>query len=89
MCGTEIQPRTETYAGRSGVDVVQLVMLQQLTLWFRDLEDAMQSPPPQGQEHDWEEAFALYRKAQKLIDMGNAFATSVGPSYLLCSLNES
>jgi hypothetical protein len=71
----------DTDVGRSGVDVVQLVMLQQLTLWFRDLEDAMQSPPPQGQEHDWEEAFALYRKAQKLIDMGNAFATSVGPSY--------
>jgi hypothetical protein len=59
---------------RSKVDIVPLVLTQQLTLWFRDLEDGMQTPPVDGQEHDLEESFALYRKAGKLIDMGNAFS---------------
>jgi hypothetical protein len=54
---------------------VALILLQQLTLWFRDLEDSMESPPPEGVVYEMDEAFALYSRALKLVDMGNAFAT--------------
>lgn len=49
-------------------------MTQQLSLWFRDLEDSMSQPGPGAQEDDVEEAFALYRKAQKVIQLGSAFS---------------
>lgn len=66
----------------SDIDIVPLVLQQMLRLWFGDLEDAMQSPAPvsaqQGQQgDDMEEAFGLYRRANKLVDMGNAFLRSV------------
>lgn len=61
-------------ADSSDIDVVALILLQQLTLWFRDLEDAMTSPPPEGVVYEMDEAFALYKRALKLVDMGNAFA---------------
>lgn len=51
-----------------------LVVTQQLSLWFRDLEDSMAQPGPGAPEDDVEEAFGLYRKAQKVIQLGNAFA---------------
>lgn len=46
-----------------------------LRLWFGDLEDAMAAPKPQGGQpgDDMEEAFGLYRRANKMVDMGNAF----------------
>ena len=52
-----------------------MVVQQQLTLWFRDLEDAMAEPAPEElSEDDIEEAFTLYRKAQKIVGLGNAFS---------------
>ncbi len=58
------------------VDLVPIVLQQHLTLWFRDMKDVMAIPPKPAKEGaDMEEAFALYRRAQKLIDMGNAFST--------------
>lgn len=45
-----------------------------LRLWFGDLEDAMAAPSPHGGAgEDMEEAFGLYRRANKMVDMGNAF----------------
>jgi hypothetical protein len=59
---------------KSNIDVVPLVLQQMLRLYFGDLEDAMASPPPPGEPgNDMEEAFGLYRRANKLVDMGNAF----------------
>jgi hypothetical protein len=58
----------------STIDIVPLVVTQQLSLWFRDLEDSMAQPGPGSTEDDLEEAFALYRKAQKVIQLANAFA---------------
>jgi len=56
------------------IDVVGLVLQQMLRLYFGDLEDAMSVPPPPGEPgNDMEEAFGLYRRANKLVDMGNAF----------------
>jgi hypothetical protein len=61
-------------ADRRNLEVIPLVLQQYLRLWFRDLEDAMATPPPPGDVgEDMEEAFALYRRAKKLVDMGNAF----------------
>ena len=51
-----------------------LVVSQQLSLWFRDLEDSMAQPGQGSAEDDMEEAFALYRKAQKIIQLGSAFS---------------
>ncbi|WWC59160.1 uncharacterized protein I303_101708 [Kwoniella dejecticola CBS 10117] len=57
------------------VDLVPLVLQQNLTLWFRDLEDTVSithsalSP----QSIDLEDSFALYRVAYKMSDMGAAF----------------
>ncbi len=34
----------------------------------------MAVPGPSDSGHEMEEAFALYRKAQKLIEIGNAFS---------------
>lgn len=43
---------------------------------MRDLEDAMTAPSlALGPEGEIEEAFALYKRAQKLIDLGNAFSS--------------
>ena len=64
----------------SDLEVVPLVLQQQLRLWFQDLEDAMEVPVS-AEEGDMEEAFALYRRAQKLEDLGKAFAR--------CGLNTS
>jgi len=58
----------------SSIDLVPLVVTQQLSLWFRDLEDSMSQPGPGPQEDDVEEAFALYRKAQKIMQLGTAFS---------------
>ena len=56
------------------IDVVGLVLQQMLRLYFGDLEDAMSVPSPPGEPgNDMEEAFGLYRRANKLVDMGNAF----------------
>lgn len=64
-----------------GVDVVPLVIGQQITLWLRDLEDSMGSPPPEGQEdHDSEETFTLYKKSLKVVEMANAFLPYVPSS---------
>lgn len=59
----------------SDIDVVPLVLQQMLRLWFGDLEDAMAAPSPAGSQpgDDMEEAFGLYRRANKMADMGNAF----------------
>jgi hypothetical protein len=61
----------------SKIDLVQLVVTQQLSLWFRDLEDSMSHPGSGSAEDEMEEGFALYRKAQKIIQLGNAFARYV------------
>ena len=37
----------------------------------------MREPPPEGVVYEMDEAFALYRRAGKLVDMGNAFSTGV------------
>ncbi len=57
------------------IDIVPLVVTQQMLLWFRDLEDAMANAGPGSVEDDLEEAFSLYRKAQKVLQLANAFAT--------------
>ena len=59
----------------SEIDVVPLVLQQMLRLWFGDLEDAMAAPSPAGSQpgDDMEEAFGLYRRANKMVDMGNTF----------------
>ncbi|ORY22446.1 hypothetical protein BCR39DRAFT_473965 [Naematelia encephala] len=62
------------------VDVVSTVVQQMLSIWFRDVEDAMELPP-KG-EDQMEEAFVLYRKAQKLLDMGTAFSRCVEPMHI-------
>lgn len=68
-----VSDKSESTNGRT-IDIVPLVVSQQLSLWFRDLEDSM-AQPSQGQtEDDMEEAFALYRKAQKVIQLGTAFS---------------
>jgi hypothetical protein len=59
----------------SNIDVVGLVLQQMLRLYFGDLEDAMSVPPPPEEPgNDMEEAFGLYRRANKLVEMGNAFS---------------
>lgn len=37
----------------------------------------MREPPPEGVVYELEEAFVLYRRAIKLVDMGNAFSPYV------------
>ena len=65
----------EEDADISNIDVVGLVLQQMLRLYFGDLEDAMSVPPPPGDPgNDMEEAFGLYRRANKLVEMGNAFS---------------
>ena len=65
----------EDDADISNIDVVGLVLQQMLRLYFGDLEDAMSVPPPPGEPgNDMEEAFGLYRRANKLVEMGNAFS---------------
>lgn len=45
----------------------------------------MATPPPPGDVgEDMEEAFALYRRAMKLVDMGNAFLEWVQLAYSDC-----
>ena len=56
---------------------MSIVLQQQLTLWFRDLEDAMTGQALNKDNNDMEEAFILYRKSQKLMEMGDALASSV------------
>lgn len=51
--------------------------MQQLTLWFRDVEDAMRTPSAEAAELGMEEAFVLYRLTAKMLDMGNAFSKYV------------
>jgi hypothetical protein len=60
------------------IDVVPLVLGLQLGLWFRDVEDVMAVPIPGSSQggvggEGLEEDFGLYRRAAKLMDMGNAF----------------
>ncbi|KLT39881.1 hypothetical protein CC85DRAFT_288059 [Cutaneotrichosporon oleaginosum] len=57
------------------IDVVSLVLHQQLSLWVRDLEEAMASPNDSllGPSDDFEESLAMYHRAQKLQSMGVAF----------------
>lgn len=57
------------------VDVVSLVLHQQLSLWIRDLEEAMASPsdPAGASGDDFEESIAMYHRAQKLQSMGVGF----------------
>nr|XP_019005449.1 uncharacterized protein I203_02304 [Kwoniella mangroviensis CBS 8507]OCF68910.1 hypothetical protein I203_02304 [Kwoniella mangroviensis CBS 8507] len=57
----------------SEIDIVPLVLQQQLTLWFRDLEDTILAQSPNNLRLNMEEMFVLYRKSCKLSDMGNAF----------------
>jgi hypothetical protein len=59
----------------SEVDVVALVLQQQLSLWIRDLEEAMasSSDPSSAQSDSFEESLAMYHRAQKLQSMGVAF----------------
>ena len=65
----------EEVADISDIDVVGLVLQQMLRLYFGDLEDAMSVHPPPGDPgNDMEEAFGLYRRANKLVEMGNAFS---------------
>ncbi|EIW68721.1 hypothetical protein TREMEDRAFT_39631, partial [Tremella mesenterica DSM 1558] len=69
------------------VDIVPLVLQQHLRLWFQDLEDAMVSNPHQSStsnhvnEDLMEESFIVYRKAQKLIEMAEAFAVPGDPAH--------
>ncbi|BEJ13854.1 hypothetical protein CspHIS471_0310280 [Cutaneotrichosporon sp. HIS471] len=57
------------------VDVVALVLQQQLSLWVRDLEEAMASSndPSSAPSSGFEESLAMYHRAQKLQSMGVAF----------------
>lgn len=55
------------------VDVVSLVLHQHLSLWIRDLEEAMLSVGSNDSENHLEEALEIYQRAQKLQDMGTAF----------------
>ncbi|KAK4689773.1 hypothetical protein P7C73_g321, partial [Tremellales sp. Uapishka_1] len=58
------------------VDLVALVLTQHLNLWMRDLEDAMMTPVENaGSEEEIGEALGIYKRARKLIDMGNAFSS--------------
>jgi hypothetical protein len=52
-----------------------LVLQQQLSLWIRDLEEAMasSSDPSSAQSDSFEESLAMYHRAQKLQSMGVAF----------------
>lgn len=57
------------------IDVVGIVTKQQIAILHSDLEDTMKTPQPQGLPPNMEEDFELYRKAQKILKMGNAFST--------------
>ena len=58
----------------STVDIVPIVVTQHVRLWFRDLEDVM-AADDKITEEDIGEALALYNRAQKVVNLGNAFAT--------------
>lgn len=74
-------PRTDFSVGPTSVraltnrqvDVVSLVLHQHLSLWIRDLEEAMLSVGMNDSENHLEEALEIYQRAQKLQDMGTAF----------------
>ncbi|TXT13456.1 hypothetical protein VHUM_00823 [Vanrija humicola] len=59
----------------SQVDVVALVLQQHLSLWIRDLEEAMSATEvPRGDAGlDLEESLGVYQRAQKLQSMGVSF----------------
>ena len=54
--------------------MVGIVTKQQIAILHSDLEDTMKTPHPQGLPPNMEEDFELYRKAQKILKMGNAFS---------------
>lgn len=56
------------------VDVVSLVLHQHLSLWIRDLEEAMSAESATVNiDDEFQESLATYRLAQKLQGMGVAF----------------
>ncbi|OCF37607.1 hypothetical protein I316_00734 [Kwoniella heveanensis BCC8398] len=57
----------------SEIDIVPLVVRQHLTLWFRDLEDAMQLLMADSPTDSLDEMFGLYRRASRLAEVGEAF----------------
>lgn len=52
---------------------MSLVLHQHLSLWIRDLEEAMSSIEDSQSDNHLEEALEIYQRAQKLQDMGTAF----------------
>lgn len=67
---------------------MSVVLHQHLSLWIRDLEEAMSAPDslPSDRNQDLEESLAIYQRAQKLQNIGVAYGMYVR---VLCRLTHS
>jgi len=59
----------------SEIDIVSIVLHQHLSLWIRDLEEAMSASDGASVDAalDLEQSLSVYQKARKLQNMGLAF----------------